>query len=94
MSTKIAAELRSDFGKGAARQARRDEKIPAVIYGQGSEPVHVLLPARETTLILRGKAAAELVLDIEGTERKVVVKDIQRDPLKQIIEHLDLLLAA
>ena len=93
MSTKIAAELRSDFGKGAARQARRDEKIPAVIYGQGSEPVHVLLPARETTLALRGKATAELVLDIEGTERKVVTKDIQRNSLKQIIEHLDLMAA-
>ncbi|WP_336711216.1 50S ribosomal protein L25/general stress protein Ctc [Arthrobacter sp. USHLN218] len=87
---KLSAEVRSEFGKGAARRARRNEQIPAVIYGHGAEPLHVLLPAKATTLALR-TANALLTLDVEGEEHLALAKDIQRDPLLQIIEHVDLL---
>jgi large subunit ribosomal protein L25 len=87
---KIAAELRTDFGKGAARQARRAARIPAVIYGHGLEPLHVLLPAQQTTLAVR-QANALLVLDVDGEEHLALVKDIQRHALKQTVDHLDLL---
>lgn len=88
---KIQAELRTDFGKGAARQARRDGKIPGVIYGHGAEPTHVLLPGKATTLAVRS-ANAVLSLDVEGKEQLVLVKDIQRHPLRQSVDHLDLLM--
>jgi large subunit ribosomal protein L25 len=86
----IHGEVRTDFGKGAARQARRAEKIPAVIYGHGGDPVHVLLPARETTLAVR-TANAVLNIEANGKEGLVLVKDIQRHPLRQSVDHLDLL---
>jgi len=87
---KLAAELRTEFGKGYARRARAAGQIPAVIYGHGAEPIHVNLPGRATTLAVR-VANALLSLDINGEEHLALVKDIQRDPIKQIIEHIDLL---
>ncbi|TDK26832.1 50S ribosomal protein L25/general stress protein Ctc [Arthrobacter crusticola] len=87
---KLPAEVRSEFGKGAARQARRANKIPAVIYGHGGDPLHVLLPAKATTLAVRTPNAL-LTLEVDGTEHLALAKDIQRNPLKQIIEHIDLL---
>jgi len=87
---KLAAEVRTEFGKGAARRARRNEQIPAVIYGHGADPIHVLLPKRATTLALRA-ANALLTLDVEGEEHLALAKDIQRDPVLQIVEHVDLL---
>jgi large subunit ribosomal protein L25 len=87
---KLAAEVRTEFGKGAARRARRNDQIPAVIYGHGADPIHVLLPKRATTLALRS-ANALLTLDVEGEEHLALAKDIQRDPVLQIVEHLDLL---
>jgi large subunit ribosomal protein L25 len=87
---KLAAEVRSEFGKGAARRARRNEQIPAVIYGHGAEPMHILLPAKATTLALRTSNAL-LTLDVEGEQHLALAKDIQRDPLLQIVEHVDLL---
>ena len=89
-SNKIAAENRTSFGKGAARKLRAAGKIPAVIYGHGTEPVHVALPAHQTGLVIR-KANAILDLDIEGTKQLVLVKDVQKDPVLQIIEHMDLI---
>lgn len=86
----IHGEVRTDFGKGAARQARRAEKVPAVIYGHGGEPVHVLLPLQETTLAVR-TANAVLNIEANGKEGLVLVKDIQRHPLRQTVDHLDLL---
>lgn len=86
----IAAEVRTEFGKGSARRARRASKIPGVIYGHGDDPRHVLLPGHETTLAVRNPNAL-LTLDIEGDEQMVVPKDIQRDPIKPWIVHLDLL---
>ncbi|MDQ4504323.1 50S ribosomal protein L25/general stress protein Ctc [Sinomonas sp. ASV322] len=90
MSEKLAVQKRTEFGKGYARRARAAGKIPAVIYGHGAEPLHVNLPGRETTLAVR-VANALLTLDVEGTEHLALVKDIQRDPVRQIIEHIDLL---
>ncbi len=86
----ISAETRTEFGKGSARRARREDKIPAVIYGHGDDPRHVLLPGHETALAVRNPNAL-ITLDIEGDEQMVVPKDIQRDPIKPWIVHLDLL---
>lgn len=87
---KIQVTLRDDFGKGAARQARRAGKIPAVVYGHGTDPVHILLPAQETTLAVRNPNAL-LTLVHDGEEHLVLPKDIQRNFLKQTVDHLDLL---
>ncbi|AZS39901.1 50S ribosomal protein L25/general stress protein Ctc [Microbacterium oxydans] len=88
--TKVQAELRESFGKGFARRLRAAGKIPAVIYGHGTEPVHVALPGHQVSLILR-RANALLELDIEGKSQLALVKDVQKDPVHQIIEHIDLL---
>jgi large subunit ribosomal protein L25 len=87
---KLAAEVRTEFGKGYARRARMANQIPAVIYGHGAEPIHITLPAKATTLAVR-TANALLSLDINGEGHLALVKDVQRDPIKQIIEHIDLL---
>ncbi|MBD8535091.1 MULTISPECIES: 50S ribosomal protein L25/general stress protein Ctc [Plantibacter] len=87
---KVTAELRESFGKGAARKLRALGKIPAVLYGHGTEPVHVSLPGHQMLLILR-KSNAVLELDIAGTGQLALVKDVQKDPVRQIIEHLDLI---
>ncbi|MEO5533830.1 MAG: 50S ribosomal protein L25/general stress protein Ctc [Pseudolysinimonas sp.] len=86
---KLNAELRTEFGKGYARRLRAAGKIPAVIYGHGTEPQHVALPGHEVGLILR-KANQVLELDIAGKSQLALVKDVQKDPVRQIIEHLDL----
>ena len=91
MADKISAEHRESFGKGAARKLRAAGRIPAVIYGHGRDPVHISLPAHETALIIR-KANAVLDLDIAGAGQLALVKDVQKDPVRQIIEHVDLLL--
>ncbi|WP_026534902.1 50S ribosomal protein L25/general stress protein Ctc [Arthrobacter sp. H14] len=87
---KLPADLRTEFGKGAARRLRRAEKIPAVIYGHGADVIHVALPEKETTLAVRTPNAL-LRLDIHGDEHLTLAKDVQRDPVRQIVEHLDLL---
>lgn len=89
-NNKLNGELRDDFGKGAARQARRAGKIPAVIYGHGAEPIHVLLPAQQTTLAVR-TANALLTIVVDGEEHMALVKDVQRHALKMTVDHLDLL---
>lgn len=86
----IPAETRTEFGKGASRKARRESKIPAVIYGHGDDPRHVLLPSHQTTLAVRNPNAL-ITLDIEGEDQLVVPKDIQRDAIKRTVDHLDLL---
>jgi large subunit ribosomal protein L25 len=86
---KMAASYRKEFGKGAARKLRAAGHIPAVIYGHGEDPTHVSLPGHETTLLVR-KANALIDLTIDGDDKLVLVKDVQRDPVRQVIEHLDL----
>ena len=88
--TKVHAELRDSFGKGFARRLRAAGKIPAVIYGHGTDPVHVALPGHQVSLIVR-HANAVLELDVEGKQLLTLVKDVQKDPVHQIIEHIDLL---
>lgn len=83
------AVYRKEFGKGAARKLRASGHIPAVIYGHGENPTHVALPGHETALLIR-RANALIDLSIEGDKKLVLVKDVQRDPVRQAIEHLDL----
>jgi large subunit ribosomal protein L25 len=87
----ITGEPRSDFGKGAARRTRREGRVPAVIYGRGSEPQHVSLPDHELTLALRHPGLV-LEVTIEGKTVLVAPRDVQRDPVKRVLEHLDLVL--
>ncbi|PRZ18230.1 50S ribosomal protein L25/general stress protein Ctc [Nesterenkonia sandarakina] len=86
----IPATKRTEFGKGAARKARRDDLIPAVVYGHGEDPIHVVLPGHQTHLAVRNPNAL-ITLDIEGTEQMVIPKAIQRDIIKRSIDHMDLL---
>ena len=89
-SNHLVTEVRNTFGKGVARKIRATGKIPAVIYGHGTEPQHVTLPGHETALILR-KSNQVLELDIDGKTQLALVKDVQKDPVRQIIEHIDLI---
>ncbi|MBJ7904919.1 50S ribosomal protein L25/general stress protein Ctc [Streptomyces sp. DSM 110735] len=89
---KIAAETRTEFGKGAARRIRRDSKVPGVLYGHGSEPLHLTLPGHELLLALRTPNVL-IALDIDGkTNELAIPKAVQRDAIKGFIEHVDLLL--
>lgn len=87
----LTAERRTEFGKGAARRLRRADKIPAVIYGHGTDPVHLALPGHETLLAMR-TVNALLTLDIEGESQLALAKQVQRDPIKGFIEHVDLII--
>lgn len=87
---KLVAELRTNFGKGAARKLRASGKTPAVIYGHGSDPRHITLPAHEIALVLRHKNAL-IDLDIAGTPQLVLVKSASKDVVTQVIEHVDLM---
>lgn len=87
---KLAAETRTEFGKGAARRIRREAKVPAVVYGHGAAPVHITLPGHELQLALRTPNVL-LTLDIEGRTALAIPKAVQRDPLKGYLEHVDLL---
>ncbi|MGK4188693.1 50S ribosomal protein L25/general stress protein Ctc [Kocuria koreensis] len=88
--TKISAENRNEFGKGAARRIRRESKIPAVIYGHGEDPVHIVLPGHATMMAARNPNAV-LSLDIEGKSHLAMIKDIQRHAIRPEIYHVDLL---
>ncbi|MET7981252.1 MULTISPECIES: 50S ribosomal protein L25/general stress protein Ctc [unclassified Streptomyces] len=88
---KLAAETRTEFGKGAARRIRRDAKVPAVVYGHGTEPVHITLPGHELLLALRTPNVL-LTLDIEGKTELAIPKAVQRDAIKGSLDHVDLLL--
>ena len=87
----VDADIRTSFGKGAARKLRQAGKIPAVVYGHGAAPLHVAVPAHETTLIAR-RANALIDLKMPDEKQLVLIKDVQRDPVRQIIEHLDLVI--
>jgi large subunit ribosomal protein L25 len=91
---RLAAELRTEFGKGAARRTRRAGKIPAVLYGHGTDPKHVALPALEFARVVREQgrnAVLTLELNGDGTEL-ALTKTVTTHPLKNYIEHVDLLL--
>lgn len=86
---RIATESRTEFGKGAARRIRRDKKVPAVLYGHGAEPRHISLPGHELMLALK-TANVLLTLDIDGSDELALPKDVQRDPIRGHLEHVDL----
>ncbi|WP_329119659.1 50S ribosomal protein L25/general stress protein Ctc [Streptomyces sp. NBC_01353] len=88
---KISAEVRSEFGKGAARSIRRENKVPGVVYGHGTEPVHVTLPGHELLLALRTPNVL-LSLDIDGKNELAIPKAVQRDAIKGYLVHVDLIL--
>jgi ribosomal protein L25, Ctc-form len=94
MADKIHVERRESFGKGASRQLRRDGRTPAVVYGHGSEPVHISFDSHEIFLATKGQANPILTISLEGKDQLVLVKELQRNPLSRIIEHLDLLRVA
>jgi large subunit ribosomal protein L25 len=88
----IQAEARTEFGKGAARRIRRADKVPAVLYGHGTDPVHITLPGHDTMLALKhGGANALLNISIDGKTQLALPKQVQRDPIKGFLEHVDLL---
>ncbi|MBG0854691.1 50S ribosomal protein L25/general stress protein Ctc [Streptomyces spinoverrucosus] len=89
---KLSVETRKEFGKGAARRIRRDNKVPGVLYGHGSEPLHLTFPGHDLLLALRTPNVL-ISLDIDGkTNELAIPKSVQRDPLKGFLEHVDLLL--
>lgn len=87
----LTVELRTEFGKGAARRVRRAGKVPAVLYGHGTQPVHITMPGHDAMMALK-HANALLALDIDGKEQLALAKDVQRNPIKPIIEHVDLVI--
>ncbi len=87
----IVAEPRTEFGKGGARRTRRAGKVPAVVYGHGRNPVHISLPGHDLMLALKTPNVL-LSLDLEGKSELVLPKAVQRDPIKGILEHVDLVL--
>lgn len=90
---RLAAEPRTEFGKGAARRTRRAGKIPAVLYGHGSDPQHVALPALEFARVVREQGRnAMLSLDLGGRPQLALTKTVTVHPIRQYIEHVDLLL--
>jgi large subunit ribosomal protein L25 len=88
---KLVAVTRTDFGKGAARRTRRAGRIPAVLYGHGSDPLHVSLPGHETFLALK-HANALFDVELDGQIILAIAKDVQREPVRQVIEHIDLII--
>lgn len=87
---KIKAEIRTEFGKGAARRIRRDGKVPAVIYGHGNDPVHLTMPGHDTMMALKhGGANALLHIEADGKTLLALTKQVQVDPLKRALEHID-----
>jgi large subunit ribosomal protein L25 len=88
---KLTAEKRTEFGKGAARRLRRDHKVPAVLYGHGTDPVHLALPGHDTMMALK-KSNTLITLDLGDGVQLALPKDVQRHPVKGLIEHVDLLL--
>ena len=91
---RIAAEPRNEFGKGAARRTRRAGKVPAVLYGHGTDPRHLALPGHELMLALKTPNVLILLDGLPGGAELALPKAVQRDPLKGFLEHVDLLIVA
>jgi large subunit ribosomal protein L25 len=85
----IAVEPRTEFGKGAARRIRRENRVPAVVYGHGNAPKHISLPGHELMMALKTPNVL-LSLDMDGDTELALPKDVQRDPIKGYLEHVDL----
>jgi len=91
-ANQITATVRTETGKGASRRARRDGKVPAVLYGHGTDPQHLVLPARDFAAVLRHAGTnAVLTLNIEGKEQFALTKALDIHPIRRNIQHADLL---
>ncbi|MFN8226687.1 MAG: 50S ribosomal protein L25/general stress protein Ctc [Mycobacterium sp.] len=91
-SNNLSVKVRTETGKGASRRARREGQVPAVLYGHGTDPQHLLLPAHDFSAVLRNSGTnAVLVLDIEGTEQLALTKALEIHPIRRNIQHADLL---
>jgi large subunit ribosomal protein L25 len=88
----LTAEIRTEFGKGGARRTRRAGKIPAVLYGHGTDPRHLSLPSREFSHALKGGANTVLTLQFPDGDELALPKSVIKHPLKDYVEHVDLLL--
>lgn len=88
----MAAQARTQFGKGPARQVRRAGRVPAVLYGHHSEPAHMTLPGHEVLMALRTPNVLIRIEGLPGGSQLALPKAVQRDPIKGWVEHLDLLL--
>jgi large subunit ribosomal protein L25 len=89
---RLIAETRTEFGKGFARRIRRAGKVPAVLYGHGTDPRHLSLTAREFAAAIKGGANTVLTLQLEGGDELALPKSVVRHPLRDYFEHVDLLL--
>lgn len=89
---RIAAEPRTEFGKGAARRIRRAHKVPAVLYGHGTDPKHISLPGHDLMLALKAPNVLFRLQGVGDGEQLAIPKQVQRDPVKGFLEHVDLLL--
>ncbi|WP_395728477.1 50S ribosomal protein L25/general stress protein Ctc [Nakamurella sp.] len=89
---RLIAESRTEFGKGFARRIRRAGKVPAVLYGHGTDPRHLSLDAREFAHALKGGANTVLTLQLDGGDELALPKSVVRHPLRDYFEHVDLLL--
>jgi large subunit ribosomal protein L25 len=91
---RIAAETRTEFGKGAARRTRRAGKVPGVLYGHGTDPVHLAFDTVEFAAVMRenGRNALLTVTGLGGQPQLALTKSIARDPIKGFFEHVDLVL--
>ena len=91
-ANKLTAAVRSETGKGASRRARRKGKVPAVLYGHGSDPQHLELDGHDFAAVLRHSGTnAVLTLDIEGKEQLALTKSLEIHPIRRNIQHADLL---
>ena len=88
---RLPAQSRSEFGKGASRRLRRADQVPAVRYGHGTAPRHLSLPGHDLMLALKTRNVL-LALDLGGTTELALAKDVQRDPVKGFLKHVDLVL--
>lgn len=87
----LVAQPRSEFGKGAARRARRESLVPAVIYGHGGDTLHINVPGHDLFLIVRGNKNALVELQLDGSTQLALVKDVQRHPVSRNLLHADFL---
>lgn len=88
---KLVAEQRTKFGKGAARSARRDGNVPAVIYSRGGEATHILIDGHQAFLTILKDLRSLIEIDLDGEKHTVIIKSIQRDAIGRVLEHIDFL---
>jgi large subunit ribosomal protein L25 len=89
---RIAAEPRSEFGKGAARRTRREGRVPAIIYGHGTDTRHVTLPSHDLMMALKTPNVLIRVDGLSGGSQLALPKAVQRDPIRGFVEHIDLIM--